>query len=106
MVGDRQDGGGLGNLIALPLQGAARQVGNSVFIDDALAPFPVQWAFLARQARIAASTFEALVAEVSRTGRILAVHLPTDEDDAEQCLRRRRVRRSGLRQPTARCIPS
>lgn len=41
--------GGYGNLIALPLQRAARQAGNSVFVDDAFKPFSDQWAFLSRQ---------------------------------------------------------
>ena len=37
---------GLGNLIALPLQGAAVRKGNSVFVDDSFAPYTDQWAFL------------------------------------------------------------
>ncbi len=78
--------GGLGNLIALPLQGMARRVGNSVFIDDNLVPFPDQWAFLACQQRIAASLVNALVEEGSRTGGILSVRLPMDDDDAEPWL--------------------
>ena len=32
--------GGFGNLIALPLQKAPRTLGNSVFIDNQLQPFP------------------------------------------------------------------
>jgi hypothetical protein len=78
--------GGLGNLIALPLQGTARRAGNSVFVDDNLAPFPDQWAFLARQHRIAPSRVDALVEEGSRTGGILSVRLPTEDDDAEPWL--------------------
>lgn len=38
--------GGFGNLIALPLQKRPREQGNSVFLDDALAPWVDQWAFL------------------------------------------------------------
>lgn len=41
--------GGFGNLIALPLQGVARRKGNSVFVDDGMAPYQDQWEFLARQ---------------------------------------------------------
>jgi len=44
---DTMPSGGFGNLIALPLQGRARSAGNSVFVDEALAPHPDQWAFLA-----------------------------------------------------------
>ncbi|SPF54024.1 hypothetical protein SBF1_7270003 [Candidatus Desulfosporosinus infrequens] len=35
--------GGLGNLIALPLQKAARSENNSVFIDANFEPFKDQW---------------------------------------------------------------
>lgn len=38
--------GGLGNLVALPLQGHARRNGNSVFVDESFQPYPDQWAFL------------------------------------------------------------
>ena len=44
--------GGFGNLIALPLQKAPREQGNSVFVDEHLQPYPDQWAFLAGRARI------------------------------------------------------
>jgi len=40
--------GGFGNLIALPLQYQARQVGNSQFVDQALCPYEDQWHFLAK----------------------------------------------------------
>jgi superfamily II DNA or RNA helicase len=78
--------GGLGNLIALPLQGVARRAGNSVFVDDNLAPFPDQWSFLACQPRIETSRVDALVEQGSRTGGILSVRLPTEDDDAEPWL--------------------
>lgn len=39
--------GGFGNLIALPLQHAPRQQGNSVFIDEGFQPYFDQWAYLA-----------------------------------------------------------
>lgn len=38
--------GGFGNLIALPFQGKAQKVGNSVFVDDGFVEFPDQWRFL------------------------------------------------------------
>ena len=43
---DTMPSGGFGNLIALPLQGWARKVGNSVFVDDNFIPYPDQWALL------------------------------------------------------------
>lgn len=39
--------GGFGNLIALPLQGGARENGNSEFIDENFKSYPDQWAYLA-----------------------------------------------------------
>jgi len=38
--------GGFGNLIALPLQKAARENGNSEFIDENFRSYHDQWAFL------------------------------------------------------------
>lgn len=38
--------GGFGNLIALPLQGKARRMSNSVFVDDDFLPYQDQWAYL------------------------------------------------------------
>ena len=40
--------GGFGNLIALPLQGRPRQIGNSVFVDERLVPYDDQWKFLSQ----------------------------------------------------------
>ena len=39
--------GGLGNLVALPLQGMARRQGNSVFVDEHFNAFSNQWNVLA-----------------------------------------------------------
>ncbi len=44
---DSMPKGGFGNLIALPLQKRARALNGSVFVDETLAPYPDQWAFLA-----------------------------------------------------------
>ena len=38
--------GGLGNLVALPLQGKARREGNSVFVNEKFEPYPDQWGYL------------------------------------------------------------
>ena len=43
---DQLPEGGLGNLVALPLQGQARKQGNSLFVDDNYSPYPDQWDFL------------------------------------------------------------
>lgn len=45
--------GSFGNLIALPLDGMAREQGNTEFVDPGtLEPHPDQWAFLAEVARL------------------------------------------------------
>lgn len=51
---------GLGNLVALPLQGAAVREGNSVFVDDDFRPFDDQWAFLSSVEKVPASTVHEL----------------------------------------------
>ncbi len=67
--------GGFGNLIALPLQYAARQQGNSVFLDDAFVPFPGdrQWDFLASVERIDATSVERVASAATRTGTVIGV---------------------------------
>lgn len=50
--------GGLGNLVALPLQGNARRKGNSVFVDEDFQAYPDQWDFLLNITKIAESTID------------------------------------------------
>ncbi len=83
---DTVPAGGFGNLIALPLQGLARQAGNSVFLDDGLSPHADQWAYLASIPRLKREALEALVDAASATGRILGVRIPVDDDDEEPWL--------------------
>ena len=75
--------GGFGNLIALPLQKAARQHASSVFLDEALEPWPDQWSFLAHMHRLSRQRVEEAVRDAERQGRVLGVRLPPEEDDAE-----------------------
>lgn len=75
--------GGFGNLIALPLQRAARSAGNTEFLDDSLKPFPDQWSYLARVPRIAPETAALVAREALRRGRVLGVRFaPMTEDEA------------------------
>ena len=80
---DTMPQGGFGNLIALPLQKAARQHENSVFLDEALEPWPDQWSFLATVRRVARRQVEEIVRDAERRGRVLGVRVPPEEDDAE-----------------------
>ena len=74
--------GGLGNLIALPLQKKPRENGNSVFLDENFEPYPDQWQYLSTIRRIGRDTVESLFQNACNNGRIIGLRLPvTDEDD-------------------------
>ena len=75
--------GGFGNLIALPLQKQARELGNSVFLDEQFLPYPDQWAFLSSVTPIARPQIEALVRDAESKGRILGVRAAILDDDDE-----------------------
>ncbi len=81
---DTMPRGGFGNLIALPLQKGPRALGNSVFLDEGLAPWSDQWAFLASVRKLDRPQVEALVREAERRGRILGVRLPPQDDGDEE----------------------
>jgi superfamily II DNA or RNA helicase/very-short-patch-repair endonuclease len=77
---DTMPQGGVGNLIALPLQRAARKQDNTVFIDHAFVPWPDQWAFLASIRKIGRAQVEVIAEDAERRGRILGVRLPPQDD--------------------------
>ena len=55
--------GGLGNLIALPLQGQALQKGNSAFIDSNWNAYPNQWDVLWSKPWLSARFIETKIKE-------------------------------------------
>ncbi len=55
---DTMPEGGLGNLVALPLQGNARKHGNSVFVDENFKPSPDQWEFLLNVGKLSEQLLE------------------------------------------------
>ena len=61
---DTMPKGGFGNLIALPLQKAARKNGNSVFIDEHLHPYEDQWGFLAQVGKLSEEEIGALIVKL------------------------------------------
>lgn len=73
--------GGLGNLIAMPLQKRSRDCGNSVFVDDDFAPFDDQWALLSATRRMPVAEAEDLVTQARKRGRVIAVGIPADGDE-------------------------
>ena len=77
---------GFGNLIALPLQGLARNSGNSLFVDEAGAAYPDQWAYLSGIEPMPRSEVDRLIDDASASGKILAVRIPLVEEDEEPWL--------------------
>ncbi|MDP1574652.1 MAG: DEAD/DEAH box helicase family protein [Coxiellaceae bacterium] len=73
--------GGFGNLIALPLQKNARNLNNSVFIDESLNPIEDQWDFLANLCKINLSQIEEIVSQAEARGRVVGVRLDISEED-------------------------
>lgn len=87
--------GGFGNLIALPFQKGPRESGNSVFIDEALQPFPDQWAFLNSVQRIPLQKVEGIVAEARSRGEVLGVRMAVENDEDEPWKKPARSKRVG-----------
>ena len=81
---DTMPKGGLGNLIALPLQFAPRKSGNSVFIDSDFHPYPDQWQFLSTIRRMPADAAEEIVAEAQRKGDLIGVRMSIADDEDTQ----------------------
>jgi len=73
--------GGFGNLIALPLQKQARDLGNSVFLDANFVPHVDQWAFLSTIRRMDRPAVEHVLESAEATGRIVGVLLPPTEEE-------------------------
>jgi superfamily II DNA or RNA helicase len=76
---DTMPRGGFGNLIALPLQKAARQNGNSVFIDEHFHPYEDQWEFLAQIKRLSEDEIGALISKLCPGSEL--GELRQDEED-------------------------
>lgn len=81
---DRMPIGGFGNLIALPLQRRAREIGASVFIDSDLRPYRDQWAFLSSLNRVSAIAASQFVADAETRGRVVGVRMPVEDEEADE----------------------
>jgi hypothetical protein len=77
---DTMPKGGLGNLIALPLQKNARNNNNSVFINNNFEPFEDQWAFLASIQKLSEDDVEMLTSKLWN-GNELGVLRKDEEED-------------------------
>jgi len=79
---DTMPRGGFGNLIALPLQHGPRALGNSVFVDDQMCPYPddQQWSYLASLPRIDAATVEMIAREATERGSVVGMRIAAIDD--------------------------
>lgn len=74
--------GGLGNLIALPLQGQALRKGNSAFIDEFWHAYPDQWAVLRQIKRLNRTWIEERIREWTAESGVLGDLSKTEASDA------------------------
>ena len=90
---DTMPKGGLGNLIALPLQKAARANSNSVFIDEDFEPYQDQWAYLAVVRRLSEDDVNRLIKELCK-GDELGLLKIDDQTESEKPWEARRAKLS------------
>src|SRR5437899_12672402 len=81
---DTMPKGGLGNLIALPLQFAPRKADNSVFIDPGFRAYADQWRFLSTIQRLTTESAEGIVTDAQRKGDLIGVRMSIADDDGAQ----------------------
>jgi superfamily II DNA or RNA helicase len=62
---DTMPTGGFGNLIALPLAGKPRKLGNTIFLDDSLEPYADQWRFLGTVNRLPREDLDRILGRTS-----------------------------------------
>jgi superfamily II DNA or RNA helicase len=79
---DTMPKGGFGNLIALPLQKAARSLNNSEFVDEKFKSYNDQWSFLASIKKLTEENVESLVSRLCQ-GNELGILKKDDEDTSK-----------------------
>ncbi|MGC2062342.1 MAG: hypothetical protein WA610_05140 [Thermodesulfovibrionales bacterium] len=78
---DTMPKGGFGNLIALPLQKAPVEKGNTVFLDDDLNLRADQWLYLSNVRKITLKELESLISEATRSKDIMGVSMGQTDDE-------------------------
>lgn len=73
--------GGFGNLIALPLQKRARELGNSVFLNRQFEPHADQWAYLAGVRKMERPEVEKIAGSAENRSRVIGVRWVIDDED-------------------------
>ncbi len=77
---DTMPKGGLGNLIALPLQKAARNNGNSEFIDENGRSYDDQWAYLSSVQRISKNEIEQFITVLCQGSELGDLRMNEEEE--------------------------
>lgn len=77
---DTMPKGGFGNLIALPLQKAARVNRNSEFIDESFLPYDDQWAFLSSIPRLSEKRVEYLISKLCDGNELGMLKMDAEEE--------------------------
>jgi superfamily II DNA or RNA helicase len=77
---DTMPKGGIGNLIALPLQKAARESKNSEFIDENFQSYADQWAFLSTIQKISEGRLNDFISELSPGHELGALKIDEEEE--------------------------
>ncbi len=91
---DTMPKGGLGNLIALPLQKSARETKSSEFIDENFRSYRDQWAFLSTIQKIPEDHLDDLISELC-PGHELGT-LKIDEEEETEKPWERHIEKTGL----------
>lgn len=84
--------GGLGNLIALPLQKEAREENNSEFVDENFSPYRDQWAFLASIRKFPGGEVERLITRLSGGNELGELRIVEEEEDFQKPWEKARTR--------------
>ena len=75
--------GGFGNLIALPLQRAVRDKGNSVFVDEQFIPYPDQWEFLSGVKYLTADDVDHYIATFCKNDELGSLYNSDDDENID-----------------------
>ena len=97
--------GGLGNLIALPLQKLARERGHTLFLDEYFHPYTDQWAYLAAVSRIGRAQAEKRVSEAEAKGNVMGLRLPIGDEEGDESLWVKRLLRHRKEPPFVGTLP-
>ena len=110
--------GGLGNLVALPLQGMARRKGNSVFVDEYFNAYADQWEMLSQIHKLSEAELDSLLrlhtvptlGELSKTSEAKPWDIPqidamqTDSNPKQIVLTRANMLYIPLDSLSAKCV--